>query len=129
MANLDTLLIDGYYVRYAKVDQIQSIQLELVQDLLKTNKGKIINLEPKEYYAKVKFPMTFESKLRHNTPRPINKKIKLTQFPLNIAHARPVHKLQDVSVKNIIISSWEYDGNWIYYMLFFQDVELWKVYF
>ena len=76
MANLDTLLIDGYYVRYAKVDQIQSIQLELVQDLLKTNKGKIINLEPKEYYAKVKFPMTFESKLRHNTPRPINKKIK-----------------------------------------------------
>ena len=44
MANLDTLLINGYYVRYAKVDQIESIQLELVQDLLKTNKGKIINL-------------------------------------------------------------------------------------
>jgi len=47
----------------------------------------------------------------------MTKQIQLTQFPLNIANARTVHKLKGRSVDNLMISNWSYTSNWIYVVL------------
>ena len=74
-------------------------------------------MEPKIYYAKVKFPINIDSKITHTTRRPVHKSCKLKQFPINLATARIVHKLQEQSIKNVFISSWHVRGNWIYVVL------------
>ena len=38
-------------------------------------------------------------------------------FQLNIANSRTVHKLQGRSIKNLVISVWDYTGNWVYVAL------------
>jgi hypothetical protein len=51
-----------------------------------------------------------------NTPR-IWRRCRFKQFPLNIATARTIHKLQGCSIDNLVISIWDYTGNWIYVAL------------
>ena len=34
-----------------------------------------------------------------------------------MAHARTVHKLQGRSIDNLVISTWNYTGNWVYVVL------------
>jgi hypothetical protein len=117
LADLKIIIVDEFHVRCAEVSQVESIQLELDENLPQENGSpRVINLVAKEYYAKVKYPITFQSSIRHNTQRR-HKRIKLTQFSINIAHARTVHKLQSRSVENILISSWDYTGNWVYVVL------------
>ena len=55
-------------------------------------------------------------KITHTTHRH-STKIKFKQFPLNVAHARTVHKLQGKSIKHLVISTWDYTDNWIYVVL------------
>ena len=43
--------------------------------------------------------------------------IKFNQFPINVANARTVHKLQGQSIKNLVVSTWNYTGNWVYVVL------------
>ena len=38
-------------------------------------------------------------------------------FPLNIANARTIHKLQGRSLESVVISSWKYNDNWVYVAL------------
>ena len=53
----------------------------------------------------------------HKNTRRIWRRIKFNQFPVSIANARTVHKLQGRSIKNIVISTWNYTGNWVYVVL------------
>ena len=41
----------------------------------------------------------------------------MTQFPLNCANARTIHKLQGRSIDHLVISSWDYKDNWVYVAL------------
>ena len=38
--------------------------------------------------------------------------LKLEQFPLNIANARTVHKLQGRTLENLVISNWSMQQGW-----------------
>ena len=114
---LDKIIIDGYYVRCISVEHLHSIQIELIEELDDNQEPTVIDVKPKEYYANVRFPINIDSKITHTTTRPRKKAMKLKQFPVNLASARTVHKLQGQSIKNIFISSWDYTGNWIYVVL------------
>ena len=57
-------------------------------------------------------PTAFDTKISNDTTR-MSKNIKLTQFPINIADARTVHKLQERSLENLLVSNWSYTSNWI----------------
>ena len=46
-----------------------------------------------------------------------HKQIQLSQFPLNVADARTVHKLQGKSLENLLVSNWSYTVNWVYVTL------------
>jgi hypothetical protein len=116
IADLKTIIIDGYHVRSASVDQIKSIEVHLDENVKEGERPRIISLTPENYYAHANFPTPVESTIKHNTKR-FRRRIKLTQFPLGIAHARTVHKLQGRSIDNILISTWDYTDNWIYVVL------------
>ena len=45
------------------------------------------------------------------------KQIQISQFPLNVADARTVHKLQGKSLENLLVSNWSYTTNWVYVVL------------
>ena len=79
---------------------------------------KNLKLQPVETSAFASFPVPtgFETEINYQTDR-ITKKIQLTQFPINIATARTVHKLQGRSLQNLLVSSWSYTSNWIYVVL------------
>ena len=47
----------------------------------------------------------------------MTKRVQISQFPLNIADARTVHKLQGRSLNNLLVSNWSYTPNWIYVVL------------
>jgi hypothetical protein len=43
--------------------------------------------------------------------------MRMTQFPVNVANARTVHKLQGRSIENMVLSTLDYTDNWIYVAL------------
>ena len=47
----------------------------------------------------------------------MRKNIQLIQFSLNIANARTVHKLQGISLQNLLVSNLSYTSDWIYVVL------------
>lgn len=106
MADLDNILVGGYCVQCVQVNNI--IQIELDEDVTENDYNKIINIEAKEFHAQVKYPITFESTIKHNTLWQRGKGLRLTQFPLIIAHVRTVYKLQGRSIINLIM---RYSGN------------------
>ena len=60
------------------------------------------------------FPMSYRTNCWVYNKKVLEKD-KLTQFQLNIAHVRTVHKVQDRSVINIVFgSAWDYIDTWIY---------------
>ena len=55
--SLDTIIIDGYFVRCVNIDDLKYIKLEVIEDLKNDQPPTTINVEPKTYYARVKFPI------------------------------------------------------------------------
>ena len=82
----------------------------------KTNLNCQCHQEPKSITGVVHFPIPLTTVIDKNTTR-LYRGFKFTQFPLNIANARTIHKLQGRSISALIISSWDYTGNWIYVAL------------
>ena len=110
--DLFKISIDGYYVNCVKAEHVKYIVLEL-----KCNTPRTIHLESKCYKARAKIPAPImESNITHKTGR-IFATIKLVQFPINIANAITVHKLQGQSINNLVTFTWNYTGNWIYVLL------------
>ena len=80
------------------------------------NPGEIIEIKPKEYTSLVEYPIPIFGSIKKTTPR-INRRVSFSQFFINVANARTVHKLQGRSIENLVISNWNYTGNWIYVVL------------
>ena len=114
--SVKTMLINEYHVQCISVNKIKCIHVELIEDLNEGDSARIVDIEPQEYYTKIKFPIDLYSKITHTTKR-YRANMKLKQLPVNLATARTVHKLQGLSVNNVFISSWDYGGNWIYVVL------------
>jgi hypothetical protein len=109
--------IDGYYVRCVDASNIRYLVLELQENKKEGDQPKEIRLQVQTTAAKAHVPIpTFESAITSRTNRQ-HIKIKLTQFPLNIANARTVHKLQGRSLENLFLSTLDYTDNWIYVAL------------
>ena len=70
----------------------------------------------KKVSALCDFPMAMFSEIDSDAVR-FKRPIAFTQFPINVANARTVHKLQGRTILVLYVSSWSYTGNWIYVVL------------
>ena len=108
--------MDGYYVNCVEACHLESISVEMMDGNHDLKNPKMIQLSSKNVTTSVHFPMPFDGAITKQTPR-IWRKMKFEQFPVNVANARTVHKLQGRSIKNIVVSNWDYTGNWVYVVL------------
>ena len=77
---------------------------------------RIVQLKARTVNPHAQVPIAYEGSIDRNTTR-LNKKISMRTFPVVCANARTVHKLQGRSIKKMVVSSWDYRGNWIYVCL------------
>jgi hypothetical protein len=115
-SNLEKICIDGYYVWCAKASQIKSIRVSMIDGRDDNSPEIVVDLEAHSQTAVVDFPSPVHGTITENTPR-FKRTMKMTQFPINVANARTVHKLQGRSIENMVISTWDYTDNWIYVAL------------
>ena len=113
---LEKILIDGYYVYCTDASMVKALVLEMIDGNKNKDDPKIIHLSPKKIRAHVHFPICWDGPISRHTRR-VWRLIKFEQFPVNVANARTVHKLQGRSIDNLVISTWNYTGNWVYVVL------------
>jgi hypothetical protein len=113
---LEKVIIDGYYVWCASISQIKALKLRILDGLQK--EGEILHhyLKPKTISCKANYPMPLQRNVDRNSDRTW-RNIRMSCLQLNIANSRTVHKLQGRSIKNLVISVWDYTGNWVYVAL------------
>ena len=113
----ERILIDGYYVNCVDAKFVKFVVVEMMDGNHDESNPNIVHLSlKKNIRARVKFPIPFDGPI-HRMTRRIWRRIKFDQFPLNVANARTVHKLQGRSIRNLVISTWNYRGNWVYVVL------------
>ena len=108
--------MDGFHVNCVEACHVHSMTVEMVDGNHDPKKPKVVHLLPRSVTANVHFPVPFDGPITKQTPR-IWRKMKFDQFPVNVANARTVHKLQGRSIENIVVSNWNYGGNWVYVVL------------
>ena len=113
---LHKIEVDGFYVNCVEASDVQSLVVEMLDGNKKGCVPKIVHLPTQNVRATVKFPIPIDGPVTKHTKR-LQRKIKFEQFPINVANARTVHKLQGRSIEKLVISSWDYTGNWIYVFL------------
>ena len=113
---VETIIIDGYYVNCVQACHVHSISVEMIDGNHDPNNPKILNISSVSVAANVHCPIPYNGPITKNTFR-FWRHIKFDQFPINVANARTVHKLQGRSIENILISNWDYTGNWVYVVL------------
>ncbi|KAG7365109.1 hypothetical protein IV203_038312 [Nitzschia inconspicua] len=116
MDQFETIVIDGYYVNCVSVKQVESLLLKMLDGNAGEEGEHIIELNPKTIYASARFPVPCLGPITKKSMR-TSRRISFDQFPINCANARTVHKLQGRSIKNLVVSAWDYTGNWIYVCL------------
>ena len=109
--DFDTINCDGCFVRCITADKVQSMEVVLED----SSDKKVLTLETTTNSMKVSFPSVnmFESRVSHKTDRKTKLSIKLTQFPISVADARTVHRLQGRSLETLLISNWSFPPNWV----------------
>jgi len=113
---LEKVVIDDYYVWTISVPQIDSIKLRILDGLQDENEIRFHYLKPVQVSVCVHYPMPLAPDVDRNTDR-IWRNVRMKCFQLNVADARTIHKLQGRSITNLLISVWDYTGNWIYVAL------------
>ena len=101
------------HFQVCEVNHAQNV--EYVEVVLQDgNSIKNLKLQTVTSTAGARFPCPTgnETKITVGTAR-MTKRIQISQFPLNIANARTVHKLQGQSLNNLLVSNWSYTPNWI----------------
>ena len=109
------------------LDNIQADHISLEENVKEAQPRSIVSLTAICSYTRAHFPCPIESTVKQNTKRFwIWRKIKLTQFPLNISHAHTVHKLQGdlLNISWILLGTTQAIGS----MLSFLGVEHSKEY-
>ena len=115
--DLERIMIDGYYVWCANMTQIRCMVLQLLDGLKNDNEVKVVEIFPSIFRVKAAIPIPLDgTNVTKDTPRR-QRRCHFKTFPLNIANARTIHKLQGRSLDNVVINSWQYKDNWIYVAL------------
>ena len=110
------ILYDGYHVNTVDASLVQYLVVEMIDG---NNANKKVTLKAENVSgAKVQFPFAWDNPavITKKTKR-INRIIRFSQFPVNVANARTVHKLQGRSLTSVVISTFDYTGNWVYVVL------------
>ena len=115
-AHMEKIIMDGYAVNCIEAKQIDSLVVEMIDGNSDPDNPKIMELKVQTATARIHYPLPLDGPVNHKTQR-IWQSIKLTQFPVNVANARTVHKLQGRTIKHLVISTWNYTGNWVYVVL------------
>ena len=115
-ADLERICIDGYYVWCANETQIESIKLQLLDGLTHKDEVRFVHLTSETHAVRAHVPITLTGEVAKATYREY-RNCRFKTFPINISHARTIHKLQGRSLEAILISTWDYTGNWIYVAL------------
>jgi hypothetical protein len=115
--DLETVQIDGYFVRCASVTQIQHLVLKN-EDAPKDANGncRLVLLLPRQETCSVKYPIPLFGPPKKHTPR-LSQGMSLLQFPIIVSNAVTVHKLQGRTIKNLLVSCCNYADNWMYVVL------------
>jgi hypothetical protein len=115
--DLETIQIDGYFVRCAAVTQIEHIVLRN-DDAPKDANGnsRLVLLKPQQEACRVECPMPLFGPPAKHAPR-TNQGMSLFTFPINMSHAVTVHKLQGRTIRSLLVSSCNYRDNWMYVVL------------
>ena len=100
----------------ASVSQVDSVKLQLLDGLEKKTDVKYGEVEAARHTCKASIPIALGGAITKQTYRE-KRRFRLCQFPINIANARTIHKLQGRSLSSILISVWDYTGNWVYVAL------------
>jgi hypothetical protein len=114
--NLEKIVIDDFWVWCVSVCQLKSVKLRVLDGLQEDCEIKHVKMSPVCAVGVAHFPVPLHDSVDKNTPR-IWRGCRFKQFPLNIANARTIHKLQGRSIDNLVISTWDYTDNWIYVAL------------
>jgi len=115
--DLETVQIDGFFLRCAAVTQIQHLVLKN-EDAPKDANGncRLVLLQPRQETCSVKYPIPLFGPPTKHTPR-LSQGMSLLQFPIIISNAVTVHKLQGRTIKNLLVSCCNYADNWMYVVL------------
>ena len=92
--DLDVACIDGHRTHCASAHQVQSLTIQMMDGL----DPRKIQLEVKKFSATAKVPLAFDGQ-QAQTAKRATFNLKLEQFPINIANARTVHKLQGRTIE------------------------------
>ena len=111
ISDLETIIIDGYHVLCADVSQIKHLKVEISDA-----NNQVAYIDPVTVTLKAYFPLPIYGDVNKYTKR-FYRSMRMTQFPVNCANARTIHKLQGRSIEHLVISSWDYKGNWVYVAL------------
>ena len=115
--DLSTVEIDGYSVWLACVSQIKALKLRILDGLQTDDEIRYHELEPTMITGQAKFPLPLCDTVDRYTLR-VWRGFKMKGFQATTANARTVHKLQGRSIKNLLISLWDYKTeNWVYVAL------------
>ena len=112
----EPILIDGYYVNSVQASCVKLLVVEMIDGNSQNMEPRLAYLQTQKICATVRFPIAWDGPISKKTQR-INRRIKFEQFPVSIANAITVHKLQGRSLKNVVVSLWNYTGNWVYVIL------------
>ena len=97
----------------ASVDDIEYVEFEHFPSAPK-GAEKIFRLEPEKFSAVIDFPLTSDG----NGVKVKLGAVKVTQIPVNCNIATTGHKLQGMSLDNLVVNSWGYKfENWVYVVL------------
>ena len=94
---MEKILIDGYTVNCIDADKVESLVVEMIDGNTDPGHPKVMELKPIKVTGSVHFPIPLEGPVNRNTQR-VWRAIKFNQFPINIANACTVHKLQGRSI-------------------------------
>ena len=108
------ILYDGYHVNTVDASMVEFLVVEMIDG--KANKTVTLKAEHVSG-ATVQFPFAWNDPVITSNTKRIRRQIKFCQFPVNIANARTVHKLQGRSLTSVVISTFDYTGNWVYVVL------------
>ena len=113
---IETILIDDFYVNCIEACNVESVTVEMLDGNHDCSNPRVTQLPILSVTACAYFPMALDGAITKQTNR-LWRKIKFSQFPVSVADARTVHKLQGRSLQNIMIPTWNYQGNWVYVVL------------
>ena len=109
--DLDIIEINGYLVHCVEAKDVHRLLLQLQEPM-----EKIIEIKCEERTVTVQFPDVTIEKNNGDYMR-LKRKMKLLQFPVNLAMARTTHKLQGKSLDGVVVAEWSYESNWAYVVL------------